>query len=120
MFILLTDLHARDVVVEAAHLVARLGGRVAQELGDLAAVSRVLVDAQLEVLGEGLIELLVLLLVLGDLGEQGDALLDQVALDDAQDLVLLEALAGDVQGQVLRVDHTLHELEPARVAQHTQ
>jgi hypothetical protein len=35
------------------------------------------------------------------------ALLDHILLDDLEDLVLLEHLTGDVQGQVLAVDDTL-------------
>jgi hypothetical protein len=37
------------------------------------------------------------------------ALLDHVLLDDLEDLVLLEHLSGDVEGQVLRVDNTLQK-----------
>merc|ERR1712182_143566 len=55
--VLLPLLHAGDVVPERGRLVAGLGGVVAQELGDLAAVVAVLVDAQLEILPEGLVEL---------------------------------------------------------------
>ena len=104
--------HTADVVVEAGHLLAGLGGMVTQELGDLGAVGRILVDAELEVLGEGLVELLVGVLVLGEVVEHLDALLDEVLLDDAEDLVLLEGLAGDVEGKVLGVDDALDEGEP--------
>ena len=47
-------LHARHVVLQARHLVARLGGVVAQQVRQLAPVLGVLVDAQLQVLAEGL------------------------------------------------------------------
>ena len=104
--------HAADVVVEAGHLLAGLGGVVTQELGNLGAVGRVLVDAELEVLGEGLVELLVGVLVLGEVVEHLDALLDEVLLDDAEDLVLLEGLTGDVEGKVLGIDDALDEGEP--------
>jgi len=43
---------------------------VAQQLGELGAVGRVLVDAELEVLGELLVEGAVLVLVLRQLAEQ--------------------------------------------------
>ena len=56
--------HARDVVLERGHLVAALGRVVHQQLGQLGAVAAVLVDAQLEVLGELLVELLEVLGVL--------------------------------------------------------
>merc|ERR1719440_2445680 len=72
--------HARDVVVERRLLLARLRRVVSQQLGDLRAVRRVLVDAELEVL--------VLVLVLRDLVEELDRLLDQILLDDLEDLVL--------------------------------
>jgi len=48
------------------------------------------VNTELDVLGEGSVELVELLLVLGDLGEQLKGLLDNVLLDDLHDLVLLE------------------------------
>ena len=95
-------------------LLTRLGGVVAEELGELGAVGGVLVDAELEVLAELLVELLVVIGVLGDLVEELDGLLDQVLLDDTEDLVLLQGLARDVEGQVLRVDNTLDEGEPLR------
>ena len=104
--------HAADVVVEAGHLLTGLGGGVTQELGNLGAVGRVFVDAELEVLGEGLVELIVGVLVLGEVVEHLDALLDEVLLDDAEDLVLLEGLTGDVEGKVLGIDDALDEGEP--------
>jgi hypothetical protein len=51
---------------------------VAQQLGDFGTVGRVFVDAQLEVLGEGFVELLLLLFVLRELVEEFDGLLHQV------------------------------------------
>merc|ERR1712224_1121809 len=104
--------HPRDVVLEARLLVAALGRVVAQQLGELGAVARVLVDAELDVLRELLVELLEVLGVLLDLGEELDALLDDVLLDHLEDLVLLQRLARDVERQVLRVDAALDEGEP--------
>ena len=66
----------------------------AEKLGELLSVGGVLVDAEFDVLGERLVELLVVLGVLGDVGEHLDALLDDVLADDAQNLVLLESLTG--------------------------
>ena len=57
-------------------------------------------------------EHLVVVLLLSNLCEHLEALLDQVLLDDAQDLVLLQGLAGDVQRQILRIHHALHEVQP--------
>jgi hypothetical protein len=104
--------HASDVVLERSELVARLGGVEAEELGQDLAVLGILVDTELEVLGEGAVELVELLLVLGDLLEELKRLLDDVLLDDLHDLVLLESLARQVEGKVLRVDNTLDEAEP--------
>merc|ERR1719152_258450 len=103
--------HARDVVVERRLLLAGLRRVVAQELGDLRAVGRIFMHAELQVLVEGLVELLVLVLVLGDLVEELDGLLHQVLLDDLEDLVLLERLARDVEREVLRIDDALDEGE---------
>ena len=71
-------------------------------------------DSQLEVLAEALVELVVVILVLGDLREHVKALLDNVLLDDLEDLVLLQHLAGDVEGQVLAVNDSLDEVEVVR------
>ena len=87
---------------------------VAQQLAQLLAVGRVLVDAQLEVLGELLVELGVLVLVLRHLEEEVEALLDEVLADDLEDLVLLQALARDVERQVLAVHHALDEAQVLR------
>ena len=68
-------------------------------------------DGELDVLAERLPELGEVVLVLGDLGEDVHALLDDVLADDLQDLVLLERLTRDVERQVLGVDDTLDEVE---------
>ena len=104
--------HAGDVVGEGGHLVAGLGGVVAQQLGQGLAVLGVLVHTKLDVLAEGAVELVELLAVLSDLGEELEGLLDDVLADDLHDLVLLQGLTGQVEGQVLRVDDTLDEAEP--------
>merc|ERR1719394_2327040 len=110
--VVLSLLHAVNVLLEADQLVPGLGGVEAQQLGNLGAVGGVLMDAKLEALAELLVELLVVILLLRDLSEHLQALLDQVLLDHAEDLVLLEGLAGDVQGQVLRVNNALDHVEP--------
>eukprot|EP00959_Pyramimonas_sp_CCMP1952_P094284 1972302-Pyramimonas_sp.AAC.1 len=109
--VLLALLHAGDVVLEGGLLLARLGGVVAQQVSQLGAVLGVLVDAELEVLAERLVELLVILGVLADLLEHLNALLHDVLLDDLENLVLLEHLAGNVKGQILGIDHTLDEVK---------
>lgn len=64
----------------------------------------------LEVLGEAIIELVVVLPVLCQLAEQLHTLLDDVLADDLEDLALLQHLSGDVQGEILRVYHTTHKI----------
>jgi len=106
--------HAGDVVGEGGKLITRLGGVESEELGEDGAVLGVLVDTKLEVLGEGAVELVELLLVLSDLLEELKRLLDDVLLDDLHDLVLLKSLTRQVKGKILRVDNTLDEAEPLR------
>jgi len=103
--------HTGDVVLEGSLLVGGLGRVEPEVLGEFGSVLRVFVDTELDVLAEGFVELGEVVLVLGDLGEQVHALLDEVLANDLQDLVLLEGLTGDVEGEVLRVDDTLDEVE---------
>lgn len=56
-----------------------------------------------KILGESVVELLVVFLVLGQLGKQLQALLDDVLADDLENLALLQHLSGDVEGQIFRV-----------------
>lgn len=107
--------HAGDVVLQGGHLLARLGGRVAKELSELLAVLGVLVYTELEVLGEGLVELGVLAIsgvILSKLSEELEALLDEVLADNLEHTVLLKGLTGDVKGKILRVNNTADEAEP--------
>ena len=71
-------------------------------------------DAELEVLAKVLVELLEIVLVLGDLTEKFHALLHEVLANDFENLVLLQGLTGDVEGQVLGVHDTLDEVEILR------
>merc|ERR1719329_145077 len=105
-------LHAINVLLEADQLVTGLGSLVAEELGNLDAVGGILMDTELEALAELLVELLVIILLLGNLGKHFEALLDKVLLDDTENLVLLQGLTGDVQRKILRINNTLHEVEP--------
>merc|ERR1711907_755538 len=109
--VLLLLLHAGHVVLEGGHLLARLGGVVAHQLSDLSAVLGVLVDTELEVLAELLVELVEVLLVLGNLVEALEGLLHEVLLDHLKDLGALEHLTGNVERKVLGVDNTLDEAE---------
>jgi hypothetical protein len=71
-------------------------------------------NAELQVLAEGLIELVEVVFVLCDFGEEVHALLNDILANNLEDLVLLEGFTGDVQGQVLRVDNALDEVEVFR------
>ena len=102
------------LTLEGGHLVRGLGRVEAEELSKLAAVLRILVDTKLDVLAERLVELVKVVLVLRDLGEEVKALLDEVLADDLKDLVLLEGLTGDVERKILGVDDTLYEVEVLR------
>lgn len=106
--------HASDVVSKGGGLLSRLGRVEAQELSKRLAVLGVLVNTKLQVLAESRVELVELLAVFGDLVEELKGLLDDVLTDDLHDLVLLKSLTRKVEGQILRVNHTLDEAEPLR------
>jgi hypothetical protein len=110
--VLLVLWHASNVVREGSDVITGLGGVVSEELGKSLAVLSILVDTELDVLGEGAVELVEVLLVLGDLLEELEGLLDNVLLDDLHDLVLLKGLTRQVQWEILRVDNTLDEAQP--------
>ena len=68
-------------------------------------------DTELDVLRKGLVELGKVVLVLGNLRDDVHRLLDQVLADDLEDLVLLEGLTRNVEGQIFRIDDTLDKVE---------
>jgi len=68
-------------------------------------------DAQFDILGKLLIELLEAVLVLDDLINELQALLDKVLPDDFENLVLLQHLTRDVKGQIFRINDSLDEVE---------
>lgn len=107
-------LHARHVIVQRSHLLTALGGVVSQKLGNLGSVGGILVNTQLEILREGLVELLELLRVgiLRNLREEGNALLDEITLDHTKNLVLLKTLTRNVQRKIFRIDDSLDERQP--------
>lgn len=67
-------------------------------------------DSYFQILGEAVVELLEVLLVLGQLGKQLQALLDHVLADDLENLALLQHLSGNVEGQIFRVHNTTDEV----------
>ena len=87
---------------------------IAEEVGNLLPVLRVLMDAQLEVLGKGFIELGIVVLVFSDFGKHFEALFHNIFLDNLEDLVLLESLTGNVEGKILRVHNTLDKVKVLR------
>lgn len=110
--VLLSFLHSGDVLLEGGLFVTGLGGVVSEELGEFVSVGGVLVDSELEVLSELLVELLEVFGVLGDFADEIDDLLDDVLLDDLEDLVVLEELSGDVQGEIFGINDSLDETHP--------
>lgn len=64
----------------------------------------------LDVLGESLIELLVVLLVLTQLTKELQTLLDNVFANDFQDLALLQHFSRDVQRQIFRIHNPTDEV----------
>jgi ParB-like chromosome segregation protein Spo0J len=107
-------LHTGNVVSEGSHVITRLGGVESEQLGKSLSVLGVLVDTELDVLAESRVELVELLLVLGNLAEELENLLDDVLLDDLHDLVLLKGLTRQVEREILRIDNTLDEAQPLR------
>ena len=103
--------HAGDVVLEGSLLICGLGGVEPEVLGEFGSVLSVFMDTELDVFSEGFVELGEVVLILGNLGEQVHAFLDEVLANDLQYLVLLEGLTGDVEGEILRVDDALDEVE---------
>merc|ERR1712046_336887 len=70
--------HPLNIVLQCGRGAARLGGVIHEELSQLCPVGGVLVDAELDVLGELLVHLLGVLCVLGHLAEELNALLHNV------------------------------------------
>jgi hypothetical protein len=108
---LLPLFHSRYIILQRGHLVPRSGGIIPQEFRYLGPVCGILMNSQLEVLRELLIKFLVVLSVFSDFGKELKALLGDVLFDDFQDLVLLKEFSGDVEGQILGVDHSLDEAQ---------
>jgi hypothetical protein len=92
-------------------IVSRFCGVESQKLGKFAPVLGIFVDSELQVLTERLVELLEIILVLRNFGEEIETLLDDVLADDLENLILLESFAGDVQREILRVHDTFDEVE---------
>jgi hypothetical protein len=68
-------------------------------------------DTELDVFSEGFIELGEVVLVLSNLANQIETLLDKVLTNNFEDLVLLQRFTRDIEGKILRVDYTLHEVK---------
>ena len=109
--VLLPVLHALDVVGQRGLLLLVIRGVEAQQLGQPAAVGSVLEHSQLDAGAVLLPERLVVLVT--QLLQHVDDLADQLLLDDLEELVLLQVLSADVQGQIVRVDDTADEAQVA-------
>lgn len=62
-------------------------------------------NTKLDVLAKHIVELAKVVLVLSDLTEHVQALLDDVLADDLADLVLLEGLTRDAEGEIMVRTH---------------
>jgi len=107
--IFLSFLHSLDVILEGDLILTSLGSVESKEISDLLSVSGVFVDTELEVLGELLVEFLVVFLVFSNFSEHFEALLDDVLLDNLKNFVLLKGLSGDVKWEIVGIDNTLNE-----------
>lgn len=84
---------------------------VAKKISDFLAVLAVFVDTQLQVFGELGIELGVVFGIFCQPVEKLEALLDDVLANDLQDFALLKHFTGNVEWEIFRVYHALHEVE---------
>ena len=108
---LLTLLHARDVLAEAG-LGVLSAALEAEQARDPILVGEVAVDPLLDHAPEVAPEREVVLgLALGQLLDHGEDLLDDLLLDLADEAVLLEHLARDVEREVVAVDHAPDEAQ---------
>jgi hypothetical protein len=96
---------------EAGQFIGALGRVESQEFSQLGSVLLIFMDTELEVLAESFVELVEVVLVLGDLGEHVKNLLDQVLADDFEDLVLLKSFSGNVEGEIFRINDTFDKVE---------
>ena len=99
------------LTLEGSHLLSGLGRVEAQELGKLATVLSILVDTELDVLAERLVELVEVVLVLRNFGEQVETFLDDVLANDLQNLVLLEGFTGNIERKIFGVYNAFHKVE---------
>merc|ERR1712070_1142134 len=79
--VILAFLHAINILLKADLFITRLRSVVAHELSYLGPVGGVLMNSKLNVLGELLVELLVVILLLSNLSKHFQAFLHQVLLD---------------------------------------
>jgi hypothetical protein len=72
-----------------------------KEISELLAVCSIFVDTKLEILGELLVEFLVVFLVFSDFSKHFQALLYDILLDNLENTILLEGLTRNVQGEIV-------------------
>ena len=66
-------------------------------------------DSKLKILGELLIEFLIVLLVLLDFSEHLKAFLDNIFLNNLKNFVLLQGFSGNIQRKIFRINYSLNE-----------
>jgi len=112
--ILLTLLHTSDVVLKGGHLISALGREETKKFSELSTVLSIFMDTKLDVLGEGFVESLVLILILSKFVEELEALQDDLLTDGLENLVLLKHLTRDVKRKILRINNTTDEAKVLR------
>ena len=78
----------------------------------LHSVGGILMDAKLQALAKLFVELLVVILPLGNLIKRFEALLNKVLLDHTQDLVLLQSPPSDCQRKISGTHDAFDKIQP--------
>ena len=85
------------LTLEAGLLICHFCRVESKELSKLAATLGALVDTRFDVLAERLINLVEVVLVLRDLGDQVKSLFDEIVANDLENFVLLQRPTRDVE-----------------------
>mmetsp|Transcript_40931 Transcript_40931/g.73791 ORF Transcript_40931/g.73791 Transcript_40931/m.73791 type:complete len:310 (+) Transcript_40931:435-1364(+) len=109
-------LHALDILIEARVLISSTLGRVESKQGDdIVLVALIFNDAHLHVLAKVIPkhDVFAVVLITLDSTNHVQTLAHEAFVDDAEHFGLLQDLSRDIQGQILRIDHSPDKLEPA-------
>jgi len=101
----------KEHTFEGSLLIKRLGGVETEIFRELAAVLCILMDTELNVLAEGLPELVIIVFVLSNFTNEVKCLLDKILANDLQNLILLKSLTGNIEWKILRINDTLDKVK---------